>query len=151
MQCEEQQTINEKVILEETFPPLIATSYLRDDEKYKLDLPWIDQTPKSPAGHGLVSPKGEQPKSSRLHFSHRRVFLARLGIVSTSPSVRTWVKVRCVALCLDLHATVANSRNYKFTQLTNTNYFSQLPDALPVQNKMWSSAVTQRWRIFEAT
>ncbi|KRX32359.1 hypothetical protein T05_9052, partial [Trichinella murrelli] len=35
-----------------------------------LDLPWIDQTPKSPAGHGLVSPKGEQPKSSRLHFNH---------------------------------------------------------------------------------
>ncbi|KRZ48595.1 hypothetical protein T02_15729 [Trichinella nativa] len=41
-----------------------------DDEKYKLDLPWIDQTPKSPADHGLVSPKREQPKSSRLHFNH---------------------------------------------------------------------------------
>ncbi|KRY47175.1 hypothetical protein T03_16931 [Trichinella britovi] len=31
----------------------------------------------------------------------------------------TWVKVRCAALYLmDLHATVANSRNYKFTQST---------------------------------
>ncbi|XP_003381538.1 conserved hypothetical protein [Trichinella spiralis] len=28
---------------------------------------------------------------------------------------------------------------------------SQLPDALSVQNKMWSSAVTQLWRMFEAT
>ncbi|KRX71863.1 hypothetical protein T06_11486, partial [Trichinella sp. T6] len=43
---------------------------LMNDEKYKLDLPWIDQTPMSPADHGLVSPKGEQPESSRLHFNH---------------------------------------------------------------------------------
>ncbi|KRY16776.1 hypothetical protein T12_15153 [Trichinella patagoniensis] len=42
-----------------------------DDEKYKLDLPWIDQTSKSPAGHGLVSPKGEQPKSSRRDIAWR--------------------------------------------------------------------------------
>ncbi|KRX36674.1 Bardet-Biedl syndrome 5 -like protein [Trichinella murrelli] len=80
------------------------------DEKYKLDLPWIDQTPKSPAGHGLVSPKGEQPKSSRLHFDH---------VTLRGGWTKTWVKVRCAALCLmDLLATVANSRNYKFTQST---------------------------------
>ncbi|KRZ94087.1 hypothetical protein T08_2637 [Trichinella sp. T8] len=82
----------------------------KNDEKYKLDLPWIDQTPKSPAGHGLVSPKGEQPKSSRLHFNH---------VTLRGGWTKTWVKVRCAALCLmDLLATVANSRNYKFTQST---------------------------------
>ncbi|KRY52579.1 Sugar transporter SWEET1 [Trichinella britovi] len=82
----------------------------KNDEKYKLDLPWIDQTTKSPAGHGLVSPKGEQPKSSRLHFNH---------VTLRGGWTKTWVKVRCAALYLmDLLATVANSRNYKFTQST---------------------------------
>ncbi|KRX69051.1 hypothetical protein T06_985 [Trichinella sp. T6] len=50
---------------------------------------------------------------------YRRVSLSKLGIVSTSPSVMTRLKVRCAALSLmAVLATVANSRNYKSTQST---------------------------------
>ncbi|KRX76083.1 hypothetical protein T06_2246 [Trichinella sp. T6] len=70
-----------------------------DDEKYKLDLPWIDQTPMSPADHGLVSPKGEQPESSRLHFNHLTL---RGGWtkLKTNLSVQTWYCVH-FAVCYD--------------------------------------------------
>ncbi|KRX53669.1 hypothetical protein T09_6467 [Trichinella sp. T9] len=236
----------------------------KNDEKYKLDLPWIDQTPKSPAGHGLVSPKGEQPKSSRLHFNHvtlrggwtklkvirdeslwpdlvscplRRLLGHGRRLSSLSSffewnelaanqmmylQVRLAIQYREPSIFLEKHiirqlaelilssasgllpvasnkmvrvhergggsstplSTPSNNRarsarnrnafygffmnlpeelfltlwinifgivNLLFLWDTNMYYSSQLRDALFVQNKMWSGAVTQLWRMFAAT
>ncbi|KRY16815.1 hypothetical protein T12_11322 [Trichinella patagoniensis] len=115
------------MVTEEAPTLLTRMEEATDGEKYKLDLPWIDQTPKSPAGHGLVSPKGEQPKSSRLHFNHvtLRGGWAKLKITRDESF---WPDLRCVWICtpsLQIRE-ITNSPNRRLSSLSSFFEWNEL-------------------------